>query len=163
MKEKHQERKTWRKGYNSENIERVRQWKVDWRNNNLEKSLEIERSTRKRLIAKDPVGFRERAGLWQKNNPDKVRVKLARRRGRERQAEGEFTAEDVKSLYKAQDGKCAYCFIDLGKKYHVDHIKPLIRGGSNWPDNLQLCCPTCNISKGAKDHGEFMQYLGRSV
>ena len=34
-------------------------------------------------------------------------------------------------------------------KYHVDHRMPLSLGGSNYPDNLQLLCPTCNLSKSA--------------
>ena len=34
---------------------------------------------------------------------------------------------------------------------HVDHIKPVSRGGNEFdPDNLQLLCKECNLSKGSK-------------
>ncbi|WP_422930141.1 HNH endonuclease [Singulisphaera sp. PoT] len=31
------------------------------------------------------------------------------------------------------------------------------RGGSNWPDNLQILCQTCNTEKHTKTMEEFMQ------
>lgn len=31
---------------------------------------------------------------------------------------------------------------------HVDHIRPVSRGGTNDPDNLRLLCPRCNLSRG---------------
>jgi 5-methylcytosine-specific restriction endonuclease McrA len=100
---------------------------------------------------------------YQKNNPDTIRANQHKRRARKLAAEGMFTAEDVKSLFAAQGGKCSYCFVKLGKKYHVDHIMPLARGGSNWPENLQICCGPCNISKGAKDPHDFARYIGRLI
>lgn len=100
---------------------------------------------------------------YQKNNPEMIRAHQHKRRARKLAAEGMFTAEDVKSLFAAQGGKCAYCFVKFGKKYHVDHIVPLARGGSNWPENLQLCCGPCNISKGAKDPLDFARYIGRLI
>jgi|GEM_PF-3286127 len=32
----------------------------------------------------------------------------------------------------------------------VDHIKPISKGGTDKPSNLQLLCPVCNRKKGAK-------------
>jgi hypothetical protein len=31
-----------------------------------------------------------------------------------------------------------------------DHVKPLARGGSNWPANLRPACKSCNSRKGAR-------------
>lgn len=88
---------------------------------------------------------------WAKENPDKVRAQKAVRRARKVSAPGKHTSQDIANLMVAQDGRCAVCDVSLVPKYHVDHIVPLSRGGTNWPSNLQLLCPTCNCSKGDKD------------
>lgn len=73
-------------------------------------------------------------------------------RARKRNAKGEHTLSRINDLHREQKGKCVYCNIDLQQSgYHVDHIIPLARGGSNWASNIQLLCPNCNIKKGAKD------------
>jgi 5-methylcytosine-specific restriction endonuclease McrA len=41
------------------------------------------------------------------------------------------------------------------QSYHIDHMIPLSRGGSNWPSNLQLLCPRCNLSKHAMTDEEW--------
>ena len=53
-----------------------------------------------------------------------------------------------------------YCPSDLGLGYHVDHITSLARGGENKDENIQLLCPKCNLSKGAKGPLEFL--VGKS-
>lgn len=81
------------------------------------------------------------------------------RRSRKRNAEGFHTEADIKELFVNQGGKCNGCLDDLYKtgkqKYHVDHIIPLSRGGNNWPTNLQLLCPSCNLSKHDKTQEEW--------
>jgi 5-methylcytosine-specific restriction endonuclease McrA len=39
----------------------------------------------------------------------------------------------------------------------IDHKLPLSRGGSNYPDNLQLLCKSCNDSKSARTMDEWLQ------
>jgi hypothetical protein len=34
---------------------------------------------------------------------------------------------------------------------HVDHIRPVSKGGGNDPENLRLLCPTCNIRRGNRE------------
>lgn len=60
-----------------------------------------------------------------------------------------LTAKDVQQQYKAQKGKCYWCGKKL-EKYHIDHIVPVSRGGSNEPSNVVLACPTCNHRKSSK-------------
>lgn len=57
------------------------------------------------------------------------------------------TGQDVAGLLVEQGGLCAYCHETLGADYHVDHIVPLAKGGSNGPDNICLACPACNLNK----------------
>lgn len=71
------------------------------------------------------------------------------RRARKNAAPGRHTVEDIRNQFDRQKGKCYWCNSKLAK-YHVDHIVPLSRGGSNWPDNIVIACPTCNCSKHAK-------------
>ena len=37
---------------------------------------------------------------------------------------------------------------------HVDHVRPISRGGTDDLDNLQFLCPRCNLSKHAKWGGK---------
>ena len=92
---------------------------------------------------------------WRKANPELVRADKQNRRSREMNAEGSHTAHDILNIYSRQHGKCNACTCRLKKSgkhtYHIDHIIALKNGGSNWPDNLQLLCPPCNMTKSAKD------------
>ena len=72
---------------------------------------------------------------------------------------GTHTAADVKDLLNLQRHRCACCGVKLST-YHVDHIVPLSRGGSNDKINLQILCAPCNLNKSAKDPLTFMQERG---
>jgi hypothetical protein len=58
----------------------------------------------------------------------------------------------------SQDARCMYCK-ELLAAFHIDHKMPLSRGGTNDMENLQLLCPTCNMSKGAKTHDEYLKFI----
>ena len=85
-----------------------------------------------------------------------------KRRAMKINAEGSFTVEEILILFDVQSGSCVYCGTELNRTgsshYHIDHIKPLSRGGTNYVDNLQLLCPHCNLSKSKKTHEEFLIY-----
>lgn len=68
---------------------------------------------------------------------------------------GTHTAKDVAAQYERQQGKCFYCDQEVGDRYHVDHVVPLLLGGSNGPENLVIACPECNIRKSAKHPMDF--------
>lgn len=59
-------------------------------------------------------------------------------------------------LYAEQEGRCAYCGITLHNDFHLDHVIPLNRSGSNNPDNLACTCAFCNLSKRDKLLDEWM-------
>jgi 5-methylcytosine-specific restriction endonuclease McrA len=97
---------------------------------------------------------------WVRNNPEAFRAIQQRRRARERGAEGQFTAAEIRSIFTAQRGRCAMCRDSLRKGKHLDHIMPLALGGSNYARNLQWLCPTCNHRKNAKHPLEFARHVG---
>jgi 5-methylcytosine-specific restriction endonuclease McrA len=93
------------------------------------------------------------------NNPEKAkmidRVKRENRRAHKQGSEGSYTQKDIQQIFAQQQGTCAYCHQQL-TEYHIDHVVPLSRGGTNWPDNLALACSACNLSKGAKLLSEWI-------
>lgn len=86
-------------------------------------------------------------------NPDKIRSIRRNRKARIRNADGRHTEADVAEILAMQKGRCAdpSCRKKLGDKYHVDHIVPIAKGGSNDRSNLQIMHPACNQRKSAKD------------
>lgn len=97
--------------------------------------------------------------IYRAKHPHKARVLTERRRAWKLSAEGTHTEQDIVDLYDLQDGRCVYCAMPVGDNYHVDHMTPLSRGGSNWPDNLAITCPPCNLSKNDKTADEFIAWL----
>lgn len=94
---------------------------------------------------------------WWKDNPEHGAAIRRGYKARKRNASGKHTGADIKQLFADQCGLCAACKTALSK-YHVDHVMPLILGGSNDKSNLQLLCPTCNMSKGGKHPSEWRDY-----
>lgn len=96
----------------------------------------------------------ESARQWRADHPEANAVNHRKRKALVCGAVGSHTSADIATLFETQAGKCVACTVPLFKsgkgKYHVDHIRPLSRGGSNNSDNLQLLCPFCNISKKDK-------------
>lgn len=94
--------------------------------------------------------YAKRWKVWASLNKNRLRFLDSRRRALEKNAPGEYTPSDIDSIYRDQAGRCAYCQCEVGDDFHVDHILALSRGGSNWPDNLAIACPSCNSSKRDK-------------
>ena len=101
----------------------------------------------------------QRVTDWNATYPEAKLARCRNYRARLNGAEGSHTAADILALFDAQGGVCVYCKRQLGTAYHVDHIHPLSRGGSNWPTNLQLLCARCNNNKRATDPAEYARRL----
>jgi len=104
-----------------------------------------------------------RTKIWVEENPDKKRNIDRLRKSRIKGAEGTHNADDISTILDRQSYICVYCNSDLLNGYHVDHIMPIALGGSNWPDNLQCLCPTCNMRKGAKHPDEWHREIGHTA
>lgn len=132
------------KAWYAANSEKARAYSRSWYQNNLEAAKSYRRS-------------------WYILNPEAARAYRRNRDAREKLAEGRHTSADIQRIGDAQGWRCFWCDDPTADKYHVDHLVPLARGGTNWPDNLCIACPTCNQRKHAKDPLEFIEELARAA
>lgn len=153
--------KAYFKNHYESNKEHKKALAREYRANNLQ-SVKVSQSLGyQRHRAKRVAKIKE----WQANNREKydehVRHGTLNRIARKRGAEGQYTVDDVHALGNRQSWVCnnPFCMCDIRAAYDVDHIVPLSRGGSNWPANLQLLCPSCNKRKHAKTMDEFITLL----
>lgn len=85
--------------------------------------------------------------------PEKIRrwVKAGdhRRRVLKKNAVGEFSNSEWLELCQKYDNRCLRC----GEQsvLTVDHVVPLSKGGTNYIDNIQPLCLSCNSSKGTSE------------
>lgn len=93
----------------------------------------------------------QQAKQWQKDNPDKCRVRNQNRRAKRFELGGEVTLEELNALMEAQDYKCANCKDELtDENKHMDHIIPIALKGTGDIKNIQWLCDYCNLSKNDK-------------
>lgn len=126
----------------------LRRWKEDRRKNAdayRRRAREWNRRNRERVNARQ----RE----WARLNPERARIRLQRRRARERGAEGTWTVDEWNELVDRYDGRCAYC--GCSEPLTVDHRVPLARGGSNFISNILPACSRCNKRKSFRVEEEF--------
>jgi 5-methylcytosine-specific restriction endonuclease McrA len=157
----------WCKGCNKASAQRWNQENKEQYNTNAklfrERHPETVRVNNHEYYSGHKAENRESGNRWRDANRDKVREsnRLAkkahpeqrqaddeRRRSRKENAEGNYSANDIKKQNKIQKGRCYYC--GQKKKLTIDHIVPLSRGGSNWPSNIVLACGSCNSKKHNK-------------
>lgn len=119
------------KRYRKANIERLREYYKRWAQENAERLAEYKKR-------------------WAKESerPETRRNIDVARRARERNAEGTFTFEEWQELCERYLWKCICCHKEL--PLTVDHVIPLSKGGSNYIDNIQPLCRSCNSRKGTK-------------
>lgn len=85
---------------------------------------------------------------YRTNQPHMITARAARRRAAVRQLTPQLnTVEraEVRAIYKTARDWSAL----TGEPFHVDHIKPLAKGGLHHPSNLQVLPAAENIRKGA--------------
>jgi 5-methylcytosine-specific restriction endonuclease McrA len=52
-------------------------------------------------------------------------------------------------VFRRENYRCQHCGVEaLFIELEVDHIRPVSRGGSDDPSNLQTLCVKCNRKKG---------------
>lgn len=142
--------------YRANNADKVRLASAAWAAKNPER---MKKNSANWYVAnQDRV--KKMAAAWEFANPDSRRTYKRNRRARMLLSNGKLSKGLADKLFKLQKGKCACCKKPLGNDYHLDHIMPLAKGGSNTDDNMQLLTATCNRQKNTKDPIDFMQSRG---
>jgi len=162
---------------NSDPVLRARKTKLERISRNIPENRAALRERQRLAIARkrasDPAFAemeRERSREYIKgrrvNDPEFRQAcitRAANRAAKKRNAEGFYTPQDIERINARQNYKCVECGWSTKYERHVDHIMPLALGGSNWPSNLQVLCPICNLKKGAKHPIDFALQRGRLV
>ena len=141
--------------YELANAEKIKIRKAARRAENLEAARAKEAARR----AANPKRNASNAA-WKAANPEARRLHVINRRARKRAVGGQLSKGLTQKLFKLQKGKCACCKQPLGDDYHLDHITPLVLGGTNTDDNMQLLRSKCNLQKSTKHPVDFMQQRG---
>jgi len=149
-------RRDYAKKYRKENNEAYKKFRRKKYKNNPEP----QKARSIKNYYKDLEASRKKQRQRYKKNPEAYKLSARNRKARIKNSEGSHTLEDVKKIKKQQKHKCVYYNTCIKYNFHIDHIYPLAMGGSNYPENLQILCPACNLSKGAKDPIKFSQENG---
>jgi 5-methylcytosine-specific restriction endonuclease McrA len=81
---------------------------------------------------------------WRETHPDYNKANNARLRAERHGVGGSWTPEQKAARWAMWGNRCWMCG---DPATCVDHVKPLSKGGSNWPANLRPACTDCNAWK----------------
>jgi 5-methylcytosine-specific restriction endonuclease McrA len=113
--------------------------------------LEERKARAKARYAVHPEGRKARVKAWQSAHPEERNALRQARRAREVGADGCFSAQQWLDLKVTHNHTCPCCGRrEPEVKLTADHVVPLARGGSNWIENIQPLCLSCNCSKSTK-------------
>jgi len=147
------------KKWNEGNPERAAGHRKKWLSKNMEKVKEYaknrvfppghqkEQSRRRR--EKNPELMREYRRRSEKKNPQAKAIRENRRRAIKIAAPGTgVSRREWQEVLRQQGGKCLRC--GTSDDLSMDHVVPLVKGGADDPDNIQVLCRPCNSKKGIK-------------
>lgn len=106
------------------------------------------RADQKAWALANPEKYRTSIKNWHKNNIQHVRLYAKKHSALRRHRVGTFTHDQWYARVAFYGWRCAYCLIELTEKtLTIDHIIPIIVGGTNWASNLCPACRSCNVRK----------------
>jgi len=85
--------------------------------------------------------------IYKEANRPLVRTWQKMYKARVRGANGFCSPEKLQAKIDYYGAKCWLCNAPYEE---IDHVKPVSKGGSNWPVNLRPICKSCNKTKSAK-------------
>lgn len=142
--------------YSSRNKQRIAQRAKQWRRANQDKLAIDKRQHR----LENKGRYAEVKRRYSLDHPEYSRLSTHRRRTRLRLVSGSFTRRQWLAKCAFFGWRCLYCRHPLtGSSAHMDHRKPISRGGSNWIANIAPACKSCNLSKSNKTEKKFRDQI----
>ena len=87
-------------------------------------------------------------------------LRTRRRLLKKRHAEGSYTLDEWERLKNQYDNTCPSCFRkEPDIKLEADHVVPISCGGTNFIENIQPLCRSCNARKHTKTHKYEMIFV----
>lgn len=144
--------------------EKSREWKTDnpervkeYDKRRWDENTESEKARNKKYYYDNQVKCQTRSVTWSKNNPDKVKAKIARNpekyrlmwiayRSKKKKLTTTLTREDWEESQEYFNHQCCYCGKEL-KSFTKEHVIPVSRGGPLVRTNIVPSCKSCNSSK----------------
>ena len=136
--------KSWLKLYRKS--KKSKEYTLNWRLNNKDKTIACTRRNQEKSNL--------RTKLWRINNREKYLI-CKRLSDLKRMAHGRKTLRTLNSVILNSNMICYLCGKIIFDKYHIDHIVPISKGGTNKKKNLALTHPICNRKK----HNKFLWEL----
>ena len=143
------DRRAYGREWMRRNAEKAREAMRRWRATHREQH----RAARSEWDRLNPTSSNARRARYALRHPEIRIAAQERRRSREREAPGMFTAAQFRALVAEHDGRCAYCGEE--RPLGADHRIPLARGGTNDITNILPACRSCNCRKGKMTEREF--------
>lgn len=131
--------KTCNKAYREANAEKIAATKKKWEQANPEKG----RAAQAKYYQKNPKRRAVIQRRWNDANRDKVNATASRRRTR-KAGNGVYLILD-KEIRRLYASPCVAC--GATENIQLDHIIPVIKGGTTSIGNSQPLCKSCNSSK----------------
>lgn len=164
------------KQYKKNNEEKIKQYlKIH--------DKEIKEEKRKRY-KENSEKINEQRKKYYKENKEQEKEKMKQYRNSEKGRESKFKSNlkrrsfiqkdyfssiERKGLLNRDKWKCQSCGIKVHDRHtgiwntpdkaHIDHIIPITKGGKSEPNNLQVLCRTCNLSKNNKINKQLEFYF----
>jgi hypothetical protein len=146
--------------YESSHRDKARIRLQKWRANNPERDNEVRLKSVRKWRAENPERSRSLNLLWhhanpekakqstrnwRAKNPEKVRTTKKNRAARKKGAIGIITVREWNDMKELYGFTCLRCKLKEPEiELTLDHVMPLVMGGSNMISNAQPLCRTCN-------------------
>lgn len=165
-------RRLIRKKYRERNAQQIREAQAEYRVKHAEDKREYDRKYREANREKIQQRRRDyysankdaeqaRAKGWKDEHPEQFRAvhTAAKHRYRTQLREngGGYTLDQLRECLDFFGYRCAYTGEPLTPDYHIDHVVPVSKGGTNNINNIVPANPTPNIQKRDRDWVEWFK------